>query len=68
MIIYSRDVTFDESAILNQHEIRQGDSNHRNAPQPMEFETPTLKEHDKDRIATEDDIGIGDVKKTDDKE
>lgn len=58
-------MTFNESSTLkNQYKIFQGDSNHKSAPLHVKFETPTLKERAKDRVAIED-IGTSDIKETD---
>lgn len=48
----------------NQYKIFQGDSNHKSAPLHVKFETPTLKERARDRVAIED-IGTSDIKETD---
>lgn len=46
------------------HEIAQGDSNHRSAPQQIKFETSTLKQQDKDRATKEEGSGLCDVGET----
>lgn len=48
-IIYSKDVTSNESSMLkNYHEIPLGDNNYKSAPQQIELEMPILKEQNKE--------------------